>query len=83
MEIDTRFLTIHPRTALWWEQREQCSKCKHLERVDIKQRRASWGQSGGQMSCLATGTAEKRIPCITAREDSMVCGPEARRFEEA
>lgn len=25
--IDTRFLRLHPVTALWWQQRGQCRQC--------------------------------------------------------
>lgn len=29
MRLDTRYLTVHPVTAQWWEQREKCRQCRH------------------------------------------------------
>jgi hypothetical protein len=31
MQIDERFLTVHPATAAWWERRSSCESCRHLK----------------------------------------------------
>lgn len=79
--LDETFLTIHPRTALWWQQREQCLKCKHLEVVKARGR-----ISGGQWSCRGVGGGggdNGSTACINAREEGMPCGPDANLFEAA
>lgn len=86
MKLDERFLTVHPRTKLWWTQREQCAQCKHVRHIDMKQTRGGWGQSGGQWSCAQNkggGHANGFRSCIDAREEGGACGPEARLFEDA
>ena len=77
MLIDTRFLKIHPRTELWFEQRKQCERCAHVDPHMPTTARES-------LRCKAV---MKTVPitvgeyCIDAREDGL-CGPEARFFEE-
>lgn len=77
--IDTRFLTVHPRTALWWEQREQCRLCKNKIDVPSKPKDGNGGTGHG-MRCL-----KARFPhdasCISSREPGTPCGPDAKLFE--
>ena len=87
MMLDTRFLTVHPATALWWKQREQCESCKHL--------RLKRGEGNeGVMRCavarhpdpqvrlmLSARTADLRPYCIDARGEKGSCGPDAALWE--
>lgn len=80
MIIDTRFLTVHPRTVLWWEQREKCRRCKHYDHVVGNSR------IGGQEACTATPARVVNsfgLSCISAREPGERCGPEAKLFKAA
>lgn len=73
---DTRFLTVHPRTALWWNQRAKCEACKHCRKV----KPPSIAQ--GRMSCMITPMLGKgRADCIDAREPGQDCGPKAILFQ--
>lgn len=45
--IDTTFLKVHPRTALWWQQREQCERCAYVKPT-----------ASGAMTCTRTSRAE-------------------------
>lgn len=74
---DPRFLSLHPRTALWFEQREQCWLCAHLE----------WSGPGGSssMSCGVVPKSDEhgRVTdrtCISARDVGGACGPGATVF---
>lgn len=75
MTLDTTFLRLHPRTALWWEQREQCRVCSQHAKV---------GRS--EDVCLLPGNNIKGkgrtpgVPCITSRDEGSPCGPGAARF---
>ena len=78
MQIDTRFLTIHPATALWHSQRDQCERCAHLSLTleGLKDRSAV-------LRCTAVRAGKGRQAhayCIDAREGA--CGPEAKLFQE-
>lgn len=69
------FRTVHPRTALWWQQRETCRSCKHLSR---RVGNSAW------VCSLAHG----RVPggllcCIDARDPAGVCGPGASLFKRS
>lgn len=77
--IDERFLSVHPRTALWWEQREVCQRCKHVRQTE------QTPKAGGEMFCavVAGGGGNGRHPCITARDENQACGPTAWLFEPA
>ena len=74
-EIDQRFLTPHPATALWWEQREKCEKCVHLNRQSYAIR------------CTKTTSIDdfrKSVSyayCIDARLEGAPCGPNAALFK--
>jgi hypothetical protein len=76
-KFDQRFLTLHPRTALWWQQREQCRRCEHHLETQFA------GKAGGQESCAVSVDGSRLLPCIDAREEGGVCGPRARFFKEA
>ncbi len=72
---DTRFTTVHPRTALWWMQRGKCIGCKH-SRTAMPPSVAE-----GRMSCVLTPMRGKgRADCIDAREVGADCGPDAILF---
>lgn len=87
--LDPTFLTLHPATALWWEQRKQCERCKHVDaRSDTNK------QSVGQtvLRCKLFPTQDKVTGllrgaqalgyCIDARMKNNPCGPDARLFKE-
>ena len=77
MQIDTRFLTVHPATAAWWDQRGRCESCRHLlvtahyegERI-MRCRLAKQGGANGAQYC------------IDARSEKGSCGPDAALWEE-
>lgn len=74
---DTRFLTLHPRTALWWKQRKKCERCAHMERREGTAREASMTM----MKCLVVKARNGDAACIGARDDGAECGPKARLFK--
>ena len=81
MMLDTRFLRVHPRTLLWWAQRETCRTCAHY-----RQERGGERSSGMSMMdhCAAGRCASGRLSaCIDMRDEGQACGPEAYLFAEA
>lgn len=79
-EIDTRFLTVHPRTRLWWVQREQCAQCKHCKTAA---RAATRSEPRNRVMQCGAGKAKAKTDrsCILAREEGNRCGPEAKLFQ--
>ena len=89
MQIDTRFLTVHPATATWWAQRGRCESCRHL-----RLRRGEGNE--GVMRCAVSKHSDPQVRhmlgvgpdvdlrpyCIDARGEKGDCGPEARLWEE-
>lgn len=82
MKLDTQFLTVHPRTALWWEQRKTCDQCEHCDRRPTK------ASGGGRIvtnphRCGITpaGGPTGLAYCIDAREPDGECGPHAKLFQ--
>jgi hypothetical protein len=70
---------VHPRTALWWIEREQCRRCSfhrsdgHADACDhpraiIGAGRARAGNGGAT--------------CISVRDEGGACGPAGRLFTE-
>lgn len=73
------FFTVHPRTAEWWVEREQCMRCRHMCRRPTVQRK-NGSASGGGMLCTAVNPGPGGdATCITAREGE--CGHDAKLFE--
>lgn len=78
--IDARFLTPHPRTVLWLQERRQCEACAHLIRPPVEDHQA--------MRCAVSPILERRGRpgksdcsfCIDARDEGRSCGPDARLF---
>ena len=75
-----KYLEVHPATQAWWDRREQCESCRHLNLRE--------GQSGESvMRCYAALTFRRpsREPlgvyCIDSRDEDGPCGPEARLYE--
>lgn len=84
MALDPRFLTVHPRTALWWRQRSKCEKCAH--RVEGPEHRD--GKGGVLCSVVFRHIGAERwvgrsinAYCIDAREPDAKCGPAAKLFK--
>lgn len=77
--IDTRFLVVHPRTALWAVQRVDCQRCVHMLPGETAMRcsQAPISSNG------STKFRQANAYCIDAREPEGVCGPEAKLFVEA
>ena len=71
------FLVVHPRTALWWEQREVCRRCVNQAETPLT-RKANNGVAGGGMTCSAAAHTDS---CISARDAGAACGPDARLFK--
>lgn len=96
--MDTTFLTVHPRTALWWEQREQCAKCTGCTRAAAGGQRCTFSKMPGTSPIAVSRrrrdergvemlgarlAVDVGIYCIDAREPGMPCGPDAKMFEAA
>jgi len=77
VKVDERFLSVHPRTLLWWQQREQCRKCKHHWFKPEKPGSGHSGSGGGEY-CEATRYSHDKT-CVSARDTD--CGSEAALFE--
>lgn len=85
MITDTFYLKLHPRTALWWEQRKTCAQCEYAKVIDNT-------SGGGGMRCLVSpsetfgnhrrGGVYKFSYCIDARDEKAPCGPTARLFTQ-
>lgn len=77
--LSDEFLRVHPATALWWDQREQCARCAHVDRKleghkDVTE----------VLRCKVTPVKVGRQPwayCIDARSTGE-CGLEAKLFQE-
>lgn len=87
--IDETFLTVHPRTALWWQEREQCAICKHSHSegdLTHGRRTSKTPVTDPGMRCsgtiVQTHGRGRRIDafCIDAREEGQRCGPNATLF---
>lgn len=79
MSLDPRFLTIHPATAEWFEQRKKCERCKNLHTAV---------EQGGNTVMRCRKTSNRTRPdagggyCIDARAAGQPCGPNAALFKE-
>jgi hypothetical protein len=77
--LRSEFLSVHPATALWWEQREQCQRCAHVDK-----RLEGHKELTEVLRCTRTRTPAGRKEwayCIDARATGE-CGPEATLFQE-
>lgn len=81
--INDRFLSVHPATLLWWEQREQCRTCSHMIYNPLS-------MPVKEMRCYAAPCKLAPSPprgrhvqayCIDARLPGGCCGPEATLYE--
>ena len=79
--LSDTFLTIHPATELWWQQREQCLRCAHVSRRLEGTDRKSSEVLRCQVARAPLGRRE-RAYCIDARLPDGPCGPEAKLFKE-
>jgi hypothetical protein len=81
----------HPRTALWWQQREQCQRCaRSVTEGDTTNGRRTQATAAGGLRCSAAtkriggaGSRAVAVYCIDARDEGGRCGPEAKLFEAA
>ena len=76
--LSETFLTVHPATELWWQQREQCLRCANVDRRLEGQKDLS-----EVLRCKVVRTPAGRKEwayCIDARAGA--CGPEATLFQE-
>lgn len=80
MELDTRFLTVHPRTKLWWEQRQQCAQCTH---VRITEGKTHGGDVHTMYHCRMHREGSVWSSCMTARDEGQPCGPDGKLFKES
>ena len=80
MLLDQRFLTIHPATSAWWDQREKCESCRWLNL-----REGTEGE--GVMRCTAVRVDQRATRdllgayCIDVRSESGLCGPDAKLYQ--
>jgi hypothetical protein len=78
--LSDTFLTIHPATELWWQQREQCQRCAHVSR----RLEGTQKEQSEVLRCQVVRTPLGRREsayCIDARATGE-CGPEAKLFQE-
>lgn len=87
MEIDPTYLRVHPRTALWMEQRELCRRCAHHSSAAGE--RCVAVRVLGNPASTAKSTLLRRLRtqarcayCMDARDAGAPCGPDATLFEE-
>jgi len=81
---DDRFLTVHPRTALWWQQREKCLQCANMSRMAGTAREAT--HTAMKCSAVGGGGTNSRgdSSCIAARDEGPnLCGPRAKLYRPA
>lgn len=82
--IDETYLSVHPRTALWWQQREKCELCANHRKVI--------GRARGEtmLKCNASGGGGTSpdgkhngtdASCLRARDEGRRCGPDALMFK--
>lgn len=80
MKLDTRFLTMHPATSLWHQQRDQCERCAHFVL-----REGDEGESIMRCKAVRAPRPANRpvlgAYCIDARQGA--CGPDARLYKPA
>ena len=83
MIFDKRFLTIHPATALWFEQREKCRVCKHCWVSPLTNADGSRKVSGGGWYCTEESSVKRvvRQTCSDARATDQPCGPDGLLFQ--
>jgi len=78
--LRSEFLRVHPATELWWQQREQCERCAHVDR-----RLEGRKEQSEVLRCTAVRTPAGRREwayCLDARLEGRECGPEAKLFKE-
>lgn len=76
--LRTEFLTLHPSTALWFKQREQCEQCVHVSRPKGGDPRVPYTM----MHCTAVAHGTNDATCLSARgKGAGRCGPEGKFFE--
>ena len=75
--LSETFLTIHPATALWFTQREQCLRCANALLT-----RPYEGETIMRCKALRQGGAHGAGYCIDARAENGPCGPNATLFQE-
>jgi hypothetical protein len=71
--LDRRFLVLHPRTALWWKEREVCAVCVFVVRDGH-----AW-----RCDAVAGGSSKEGAGCMRARDEGQACGPDALLFKPA
>ena len=88
--LRSEFLCVHPATALWWQQREQCERCAHAHTVSGRDaetvmwcRAAPRPQKDWRVARLHEANGRQWMFCIDARGVNMPCGPAARLYQEA
>ena len=84
MQIDQTFLRVHPATALWWQQREQCKSCRHMRLLEggvLRCAAAHHPDAQVRLMLSARAGADVRPYCIDARGEKGDCGPDARLWE--
>jgi hypothetical protein len=78
-QLDERFLTVHPRTRQWWQQREQCLRCAHC----VREPQGCRDKTNLGMRCGLASRGLHSDACISARDEGAACGPDAKLFKEA
>lgn len=83
--LDETFLAPHPRTVLWWVQREQCRRCERFREVHIAATHRSAEHT--VMHCEVGAPIVRRngrtdySACIDMRDENSACGPAALLFQ--
>jgi hypothetical protein len=71
---------VHPRTALWWQQRETCLKCANVQLKTV----GTGDNECRVMHCkkaftrtMNNGRVDNRS-CLAMRDEGAACGPDAK-----
>jgi hypothetical protein len=75
-------LELHPATALWWAQREQCRACAHYTRNKAHADQRHEGYTGERCTARRADQGLREfLYCIDARLPGAFCGPDAAMFK--
>lgn len=90
--LDTRYLTVHPVTSQWWQQRDKCRQCVHYlapEKPAVVRARGDYTAERCRVAVISVTTRTLYEACIDARGTAEqrgdtvdgVCGPDALLFQ--
>ncbi len=83
--LNEEFLTVHPATQAWWDQRAKCEACRHVVVKDVDAVAGMSTTLRCRLFPYYVGRAGRgrrlNAYCIDARADEGKCGPDATMFD--